>query len=108
VLRAAQIKNGALEVVFYGTDQGEEVVGQGTPLEFRYTANFTRSMSIEDATNPANLLCYEMNGSPLPVPNGFPVRLIAPGWFGIANVKWLTRIEVRDTRFWVASWVGTM
>jgi DMSO/TMAO reductase YedYZ molybdopterin-dependent catalytic subunit len=99
VLRAAQIKHGALEVVFYGSDQGEEVVRQGTPLEFKFKSHFARSMSVEDAMNPANLLCYEMNGSPLPPANGFPVRLIAPGWFGIACVKWLTRVEVRDSRF---------
>lgn len=99
VLSAAQIKDGALEVVFYGADRGEEVVRQGTPLEFKFKSNFARSMSVADAMNPANLLCYEMNGSPLPPANGFPVRLIAPGWFGIANVKWLTRVEVRDSRF---------
>ena len=40
-----------------------------------------------------------MNGSALPARNGFPVRLIAPGWYGIGNVKWLSRIEVRDTRY---------
>src|SRR6185295_19236041 len=40
-----------------------------------------------------------MNGAPLPAANGSPLRLIAPGWYGIANVKWLNRIEVRDTRF---------
>ena len=40
-----------------------------------------------------------MNGAALPQPHGAPVRLIAPGWYGIANVKWLNRIEVRDTRF---------
>jgi DMSO/TMAO reductase YedYZ molybdopterin-dependent catalytic subunit len=39
-----------------------------------------------------------MNGGPLPREHGFPVRLIAPGWYGVANVKWLTRIEVRDGR----------
>ena len=54
-------------------------------------------MSLEDALNPDNLLCYEMNGAPLPPEHGFPVRLIAPGWYGVANVKWLTRIEVRDS-----------
>ena len=59
--------------------------------------NFARSMSLADAMNPANLLCYEMNGAPLPERNGYPLRLIAPGWYGIANVKWLKRIEVRDT-----------
>ena len=61
--------------------------------------NFARSMSLADAMNSNNLLCYEMNGATLPAPNGFPLRLIAPGWYGIANVKWLKRIEVRDTRF---------
>lgn len=48
-------------------------------------------MSLDDAMNPANLLCYEMNGSPLPAANGFPVRLIALGAFGVCNVKWLRR-----------------
>jgi DMSO/TMAO reductase YedYZ molybdopterin-dependent catalytic subunit len=99
ILSSAQIKPGAIEVVFFGADQGEEVLRKGTPLEVKFTGNFARSMSIEDAMNPANLLCYEMNGSPLPTPNGFPVRLITPGWFGVANVKWLRRIELRDTRF---------
>ena len=45
------------------------------------------------------LVDYQMNGAPLPQPHGAAVRLIAPGWYGIANVKWLNRIEVRDTRF---------
>ena len=49
--------------------------------------------------SPDNILCYEMNGADLPAPNGAPLRLIAPGWYGIANVKWLKRIEVRDRRF---------
>ena len=56
-------------------------------------------MSLEDALDPDNLLCFEMNGSPLPPEHGAPVRLIAPGWYGVANVKWLTRIEVLDRRF---------
>jgi len=98
-LRVAQIKNTALEVVFYGADQGEEVLRKDTPLELKFNGTFARSMSIEDAMSPANLLCYEMNGSSLPAANGFPVRLIVPGWFGVCNVKWLTRIELRDTRY---------
>ncbi len=61
--------------------------------------NFARSMSLADAMSRDNILAYEMNGAPLPQPNGFPLRLIAPGWYGIANVKWLDRIEVRDTPF---------
>ena len=61
--------------------------------------NFARSMTLAEAMNPNNILCYEMNGAELPAPNGFPLRLIAPGWYGIANVKWLKRIEVRDRPF---------
>jgi DMSO/TMAO reductase YedYZ molybdopterin-dependent catalytic subunit len=99
VLRNAGIKSDALEVVFFGADSGEETVRKDTPLEFKYTSNFARSMPVADAMNPANLLCYEMNGAPLPAANGFPCRLIVPGWYGVANVKWLTRIEVRDQRF---------
>ena len=49
--------------------------------------------------NPNNLLCYEMNGEPLDAGHGAPLRLLLPGWFGVANVKWLDRIEVIDTRF---------
>ena len=45
------------------------------------------------------LLCYEMNGAPLHPAHGFPVRLLAPGWFGVANVKWLVRIEVLPMRY---------
>lgn len=83
----------AIEVAFYGADAGEETV-----REIKMQQNFARAMSLADARDPANLLCTEMNGAPLPPANGFPLRLIAPGWYGIANVKWLTRIELRDRR----------
>ena len=56
-LRTAQIKRGAVEVVLYGVEQGEEAVHKDTPIEFKFTGNFARSMSIDDAMNPANLSC---------------------------------------------------
>jgi DMSO/TMAO reductase YedYZ molybdopterin-dependent catalytic subunit len=99
VLRTAGIHDKAVEVVFYGKDQGEDVAHRGLPYELKYTDTFARSMAVDDAMNSANILCYEMNGSPLPAANGYPVRLIAPGWFGIANVKWLTHIDVLDRRY---------
>ena len=99
VLRSAGIQDKAAEVVFYGADQGEDVANRGAPYEVKYTDTFARSMPIAEAMNPANILCYEMNGAPLPAANGYPLRLIAPGWFGIANVKWLTHIEVLDHRY---------
>lgn len=93
ILKEVGVQPGGIEVVFFGADEGEETV-RGIAMR----QNFARSMSLQDAMHPSNLLCYEMNGVPLPEPNGFPVRLIVPGWYGIANVKWLKRIEVRPTR----------
>lgn len=94
ILKTAGIKENGIEVIFFGHDSGEEK-RRGVTMK----QNFARSMSVEDALQETNLLCYEMNGEPLPHANGAPLRLIAPGWYGIACVKWLKRIEVRDTRF---------
>jgi DMSO/TMAO reductase YedYZ molybdopterin-dependent catalytic subunit len=68
-------------------------------MDLTITEQFARSMSLRDALSRDNILCYEMNGGPLPPEHGFPVRLIAPGWYGVANVKWLTRIEAVDRRY---------
>ena len=94
ILQAAGIKKNGIEVVFFGSDEGDEEV-----RDIKMKQNFSRSMSVEEALAPANLLCYEMNGEPLPPLHGFPLRLIAPGWYGVANVKWLKRIEVVDKRW---------
>jgi DMSO/TMAO reductase YedYZ molybdopterin-dependent catalytic subunit len=71
----------------------------GGNLDLTITEHFARSMSLTEAMAPGNLLCFEMNGETLPREHGYPVRLIAPGWYGVANVKWLTRIEVTDRRY---------
>jgi DMSO/TMAO reductase YedYZ molybdopterin-dependent catalytic subunit len=94
VLDEAAIHESGIEIVFFGSDQGEEEIRGNTVSQ-----NFARSMSLEDAMDPRLLLAYEVNGEPLPTEHGFPLRLIAPGWYGVANVKWLNRIEVWDTRF---------
>jgi DMSO/TMAO reductase YedYZ molybdopterin-dependent catalytic subunit len=94
LLEEAGVAEGGVEVVFWGADAGEQTWG-----EITITEQFARSMSVTDAMRAENLLVYEMNGDPLPPLNGFPVRLIAPGWYGIANVKWLSRIEVIDRRY---------
>jgi DMSO/TMAO reductase YedYZ molybdopterin-dependent catalytic subunit len=94
VLEEAGVAPGGIEVVFWGTDAGDIEV-----RDVKMHQNFARSMSLEDVMSPDNILCYEMNGADLPAPNGAPLRLIAPGWYGIANVKWLQRIEIRDRRF---------
>jgi len=94
LLEEAGVQAPGREVVFWGADAGEQTWGEMT-----ITEQFARSMVLDDAMNPANLLVYEMNGEPLPNLNGFPVRLILPGWYGIANVKWLTRIEILDRAY---------
>jgi len=67
-------------------------------LDLTIMEQFARGMSFGEALKRDNLFCYQMNDEPLPPEHGFPVRLIAPGWYGVANVKWLTRIEVTDHR----------
>src|SRR5918994_1671532 len=116
LLKQAGVLEQGTEVIFWGADSGQVTIrdnsgitgpGQtgtvepdpGGALDLTITEQFARSMSLEEALNPGNLLCYEMNGEPLPPEHGFPVRLIAPGWYGVANVKWLTRIEVLDRRY---------
>jgi DMSO/TMAO reductase YedYZ molybdopterin-dependent catalytic subunit len=116
VLKRAGVRPRATEVVFWGADEGRVTVadnsgilaagrtGTGAPqadgaLDLTFTEQFARSMSVDDAMAGDNLLCYAMNGKPLSREHGYPVRLIAPGWYGVANVKWLTRIELRDGRF---------
>lgn len=94
VLGEVGLADDGRELVFWGADRGQEEV-RGTTME----QSFARAMAPEDALHPDNILCYEMNGRPLPVAHGAPLRLIAPNWYGIANVKWLVRIEAINTRY---------
>ncbi len=96
LLEEAGVKENGIEVVFWGADAGDIELKD---RELTMHQNFARSMSLAEAMSPNNILCYEMNGAKLPAPNGFPLRLIAPGWYGIASVKWLKRIELRDRPF---------
>ena len=102
LLQKAEEPDG-VEVVFTAPTREEPIQyigGLGDKMgDFKAKAPFARSMSWSEAIDPANLLAYEMNGQPLPAANGAPLRLIAPRWYGISNVKWLTRIEVIDSRF---------
>ncbi|HJU06229.1 MAG TPA: sulfite oxidase [Nitrospiraceae bacterium] len=98
ILTEAGVQDDGIEVVFWGTDAGD-IELKDDIRNVKMHQNFARSMSLADAMNPNNILCYEMNGTDLPAANGSPLRLVAPGWYGIANVKWLKRIEVRNTRF---------
>ncbi|MEQ8408882.1 MAG: sulfite oxidase [Gammaproteobacteria bacterium] len=94
LLEEAGIQDGAKEIVFFGEDTATEEI-RGREVE----KAFARSLSIDDAMRDENMLAYSMNGEPLPHYHGKPVRLIVPGWYGVANVKWLTQIHVQDTRY---------
>ena len=94
ILERAGIQEGAKEVVFFAEDVATEEI-RGREVE----KAFARSMSVEDAMRPENMLAFEMNGEPLPHYHGKPVRLVVPGWYGVANVKWINQIHVQDTRY---------
>jgi DMSO/TMAO reductase YedYZ molybdopterin-dependent catalytic subunit len=92
VLAQAGIEPTAREVVFRGADAGQ-VEDLPEPISFE------RSLTVGDAEHSGALLAYEMNGEPLPARHGFPVRLIVPGWYAVASVKWLSEIVLSDRPF---------
>ncbi|HEX6684553.1 MAG TPA: sulfite oxidase [Candidatus Limnocylindrales bacterium] len=83
VLEKAGLEPGAVELVFTGADHGVE---RGVEQDYQ------RSLPIGEAMRDDVILAYAMNGQPLPPQHGFPVRLVVPGWYGMAHVKWLTGI----------------
>jgi len=99
LLEECGIQAGVIELVFIGRDQQEETLRPGTARELKFHVPFGRSMSLADVKRLDPILAHERNGAPLEKGNGAPVRLIVPGWYGIANVKWLARIECRDRRY---------
>ncbi len=98
VLKRAGVDSRAREVVFFGTDRGKEdvVFRQQT---FKIEQQFARSATVEHAMKPGPLLAYALNGKPLVREQGFPVRLLMPGWYGVCNVKWLSEIHLQEDRF---------
>ncbi len=86
VLEAAGLSEGVTAIVAEGRDSG--VVS-----ESRGEEPFARALPLDKALHPDTLLAYTMNGEPLPVTHGFPVRLLVPGWYGMASVKWLTSLR---------------
>ncbi|WP_406493036.1 sulfite oxidase [Streptomyces sp. NBC_01604] len=92
LLAEAGVEPAAVEAVFTGADHGVE---RGVEQDYE------RSLPLADAmaTDPEVLVAYEMNGAPLPPQHGHPVRLVVPGWYGMAHVKWLRDITLTDTPF---------
>lgn len=87
VLDRAGLETGARGVVFRGAD--------GAPAEHSAgAARFERSLTLDEARDSDVLLAYAMNGEPLPILHGHPLRVIVPGWYAVASVKWLTDLTV--------------
>ena len=93
LIEAAGPASTVIETVFWAADSGVETI-RGN----EYPQNFARAMSFADTMDSDALLAWEMNGEPLPAKNGYPLRVIVPGWYGIGHVKWLTRIQLADRR----------
>jgi DMSO/TMAO reductase YedYZ molybdopterin-dependent catalytic subunit len=94
VLERAGMKAGAVDVIFAGSDQGEIEEPPRPAGEIQYARSVPCDKALKDV-----LLAYQMNGEELKPAHGFPVRVIVPGWYGMASVKWLERIIVSDTPF---------
>jgi len=90
ILSKARVKQGAVDVTFDGLDKPQ----------MPSVPDFVKSLSVSHAMEDPNVLvAYEMNGQPLPLLNGFPARLIVPGWYATYWVKNLSDINVLDHPF---------
>jgi DMSO/TMAO reductase YedYZ molybdopterin-dependent catalytic subunit len=90
VLEMAEIDSATRDVVFSGLDEGYEGGIRQT---------YQRSLPLSDALSDGPMLALRMNGQPLEPQHGFPMRLIVPGWYGMASVKWLARITALGKPF---------
>jgi len=110
VLDRAGVKANAREFIFFGADHGpEDVDFRGTI--FKVEQQFGRSLNREQALSGEPFLAYALNGEPLSKHQGAPLRLLVPGWYGVANVKWLSEIHIQEDAFlgkFQARWYRTL
>ncbi len=92
LLKEAGIKPGAVEIILDGVDYGLDE-GENVPL------TYSRSFPVQKALELETILAYKMNGQDLNAQHGFPLRAVFPGWYAMAHVKWLHRIEVTDRTY---------
>jgi DMSO/TMAO reductase YedYZ molybdopterin-dependent catalytic subunit len=91
VLEAANLTKETKEIRFTGADHGLLRTGE--------IENYIRSLPLEIALHPDTILAWEMNGENLSLQHGFPLRLVVPGWYGMASVKWLREITALTKPF---------
>ena len=94
VLDRAGLKAQARELVFFGADRGPEEVEFRTQ-KFNVEQQYGRSMTREQVGASDAFLAYALNGEPLTPHQGAPLRLLVPGWYGMANVKFLEQIHAQ-------------
>jgi DMSO/TMAO reductase YedYZ molybdopterin-dependent catalytic subunit len=110
VLKQLGVQPKAREVVFFGADRGPQDIGFRQQT-YKLEQQFGRSITLENAMKPEPLIAYALNGEPLTRDQGFPVRLIMPGWYGVANVKWLAEVHLQEDRYlgnYQARWYRTL
>lgn len=89
LLERAEVQEDACEIVLEGADRGTPKEEPVPPHPISYAWSLPRAKAIQ----PEVLIAYQMNGRDLSRDHGFPVRAIVPGHYGMASVKWLTRIQ---------------
>lgn len=95
LLEGVGVAADAIEVVAESFDTGTP----STPPKPAGTMTYHRSLALDDALARGALVAYAMNGAPLPAVHGFPARLVVPGGYGMASVKWLQRVILSTERF---------
>ena len=104
LLERAGMEEDACEIVLEGVDQGTPDVKPIPPGPISYARSLLRDKAIQREV----LIAYQMNGRDLPLDHGYPVRAIVPGHYGMASVKWLTRIQAVREHFKVTGRHQTM
>jgi DMSO/TMAO reductase YedYZ molybdopterin-dependent catalytic subunit len=101
VLALAQPASQGVEVRFEGADHGPYHLQAILPETNQNDLTFVRALPIAEAVDPSSaiMVAYEMNGEPLTPDHGAPFRIIAPHWYAVASVKWLSRIDVLNEPF---------
>ncbi|MCC7240894.1 MAG: molybdopterin-dependent oxidoreductase [Acidobacteria bacterium] len=110
VLERAGLKAHAQEIVFFGADRGKEEV-EFRSQKFNVEQQFGRSLPRDKAMAAEPFLAHSLNGEPLTLHQGAPLRLIVPGWYGAPNVKWVTNIHAQEDQYlgkFQARWYRTL
>jgi len=97
ILEAARVHNNSVQVQFEGLDKGFGPAGYGSN-------RFMKSLDLNNPVVDECLVAFAMNNEPLPLLNGFPVRLVVPGYFAtywVKSLSWIRILDKPDDNFWM-------